>query len=1412
MASRDRIIGIQFGLSGTDEIRERSCHEIKNMDVYKDKSPAEGGVYDLHLGSTEKSMKCRVCNLPGDECLGHSGHIHMPIPLVQPMAIEHVVKWLRIICHNCGRAHSCSGTYSECLSVMKRQQTDKKKQSAVRCMHCDKQQRSYSQGENKMTWIAETRDSSGRIQRKDILYTQDVLRIFQAIKPETLTQLGTGVAHPKNFFVTSMCAPANTVRPQVTRFGGTKNTSDNFTKMLSQLVKLKGTITGEEIEDSKSRRGIFKKKTSTIEDAVIEINCLYHHLIKGPVPKVKTNMNNKDGSPMDSLSNKLKSKTGDIRKYQLGKRSRDMTRTTITGNPRIPPDVLLYPQSFAKTIPKREHFQTYNETRIRSYLANARIDKYPRAHRIIKADGSHYSVNKLETGLISLNYGDIVEYDSCEGDHINFNRQPTLEICSISSHTIKVNPNPNNFTIGMNVIACDFYNADFDGDEMNTHHAKYTYSRNEIKMISSFKNYVISHTTNSPQIGQINDSIVGLFELTRSNVRMTRVQAMGLFKNTTFFPRFTKEEYTGRNIIDILLAKTPINYRGKPTFYMESLEPFMNYDPEEINVDIRQGIMHSGVLDAASIGSKGHKNIYHIIERDYGPDMMLEVMFNMQQVSIDYIAMRGFSMGTNDVILSKEARDRIRVEEGNLINESILISNKLNRGAIVAPIGKTQKEFFEELQKNALAPGDIFNEIILRDIRKEENGLLSMILSGSKGKLNNLMAITARGGQQLINGERLRENFGFRRTQVYATRFDSHPRAYGYITNSYISGQTGPEFYANACTARFDLITKALSTSVTGDKNRNATKNLENIFVDHFRRSMRGMKVVQILQGEDGLDPRKIERVNLSTAKMTVEKIKEEYSSCPADELERIMKDKHEITRVIIGLAKQRPGKDPVINRKIPFDLDRMIANKFGHEVMSRKPEHKNSEIVHRWLDGNNGSPGLERVFVNSRYTGKIPRQYELAVTFAKWYLRPLLSTSKYGSRLSTDELESVFLDIEASFKESMIDPGTNIGIQAAQCISAPMTQYALDSHTRSASGGTSKSGMTRINEIVGAQKTESMSSTAMYLVPELSIIDNKNSVQKIANMIEMMTLKRFVRRVDIFFEEYGKPVHSTTKHEIADIEKFNGIAVHKRPTDLINWCVRYELNKSELIMKGMSVHAIVKALTEQNEDQYFMYTSDTAKVTYIRQYFRPIKKKTADLGLITELSYKTEEQVIRGIPNIEAARVVNHTYHDNDFNSKSGFAIQTNGTNLLAIMMVPGLDHQQCHTNSIIEVEEVFGVLAARNKLIVELGEIVEKGDPRHQIMYADEMTRIGKVASIERPGYAVRDEGDILGRAALASPMKAFTDAALGRVAQEIDGISSNLLLGAIPHVGTLYTDTVLNEKFIKENVKVADYLDEL
>lgn len=1407
------ITGVRFGLNGDANIKAKSVFQVKNAEVIKGNSPAPDGIYDLRMGSTESSLICSTCYKEGGKCLGHNGHMELSKPIFQPITKEAIIQWLRIICHNCHKPHSCSGTFAACMKIYKKN-TAKKGHDVIVCMHCGAHQPKYSvDPKMKLMYMAEEFNAQGKEIGKKTLHADELKRILDGISDKTMTQLGVAdVSHPRNFFITNISVAANTTRSQNTKaINGAKVNSDEFTKIIKHIFE---TSARAAVKDGvtpaptpvKSRG--FMKGSQADSDFHNDLNYNVHQYIRGPMPGDKAPViQNSDSEPLRGVLIRIKGKRGTLRGNVQGKRARNMTRNTIGNNPRLPIPCLDFPMSFAKKIGIREAYRPFNKKRLMVYIANAKLGIFPAATKIIKAGtGIVYPIEKLESGAVTMNYGDYIEHNLCDGTYVNFNRQPTLELCSISSHFIRVNKNPRAGVLGMNVIACDFYNADFDGDEMNTQHASYLSTTFELRAISAFPNFIISNTNGSPQIGQINDSIVGLYELTKSDVRLTREEAMLVFRNTSFLPVFDKTEYTGRDIITLSLQRTPVNYTGKPTSYDAFNDAFFDYAPDEKKTVIRNGVMLSGVLDKASIGSGGHKNLYHIIEMDHGAQAAIDVMFDHQQISIDFIQMRGFALGTKDIILPDEARNEIRREEAKLMNESKMITDRLNRGAIIAPIGKTTKAFYEEMQSNALQPGDVYNEILLRNIRKKENGLLSVIMSGSKGKINNLMAIAARSGQMLINGERLRDNAGYKRTTVYSTRYDDDPRANGYVTNCYTSGMTVLEYFSNASNARFDLITKALSTSVTGDKNRNAVKNFENILVDNLFRCMRGRRVVQMIEGEDGFSPQKVQKLSVSIVHESSEDVRKRLTdTIEKDFIADVLSAKKTLEDSLLRASQIKASTQVSDVVRGPYDIDRIVLNLFG-DVSSRASDKKNYAIVKEFV-------GLiPRMYLNSKYTGKIHEQFKAATTNLRAYT--VVTLAKYAGRLTSDELRVVLDECSDRFYRALVDPGTAIGIQTAQCVCAPMTQYMLDAHTRSASGGTAKSGLDHVQSIVNATPLEKLANPTMYLVPRRDIIENRAAVQLVANEIEMLNFERFVRGdPKAFFEEYGEPIHPDFKHEKKEIEDFDAVTMVKMPPNLVNWCVRYELDKTNMILKGMSVSKIIQSLREAFPECYFMYKSDIATVSYIRQYFTQSKKKAIDSVNIRDKIAATCAHVIRGVKGIKAATVSHHQFTDPvTFKNLEGFAIRTTGSNISGVITNKSLDPRQVHSSSIIETEHFFGVCAARNKIVVELDVIASGGDPRHKYLYADEMTRIGRVVSIERPGLAAREPTDILGRAALASPAKAFTDAAINRISQEIVGVSDRLLVGDVPHVGTMYNKILVDVAYIRENVtKVSDFADE-
>ncbi len=947
-------------------------------------------------------------------------------------------------------------------------------------------------------------------------------------------------------------------------------------------------------------------------------------------------------------------------------------------------------------------------------------------------------------------------------------------------------------------------------------------SRNEIAELSSVANWFISHTTSNPSMGQVDDSIIGTAELTRSGVTYDKYHAMLLCQNTTILPDFTdvgKEGISGRDCVSKLLQDTPINFTRTPEWYKPNLAAYINYDPTEIKTVIKQGKLVSGVLDKKSIGKGANGGIYHIICNEYGADKALDVMFNMQQMAIGHILQYGYTIGIMDLMIPEKSKREIDCIAADIINKSKLITEELHNGEIIPPIGKTIDEFFEERQINTLSIFDDFTEPILKAISPDTNSLFKLIAFGSKGKLDNMFNMISAVGQKLINGERIRQKFGFKRTLAYFPRFDNSPEARGYITNSYLAGMTSSEYVFNAMASRFDLISKALSTSVTGEQNRKSIKNLESIIVNNFRGAVKNQNIVQFVYGEDYLDPRKVERVKFPTVMTSDEEFDTAYNHKDFPEFFAVMQhDRDEYRRLFLTVERMNVKELISDERRMPVNVARIIEDvltDFNSLEKSEKSEKPNDAKTLKLLVDKVDAlcTGIPYVLINEiQERLKMPVPEHIAA--AAWLLTMLIRS--YLSPVTLQTMKPVALDlimdkIRLRYSQALIEPGTAVGIIAAQSFSEPLTQYMLDAHHRSATGGTSKSGMTNAKAVLGAKDVAKLISPSM-LIPVLpQYASNKAKVQEIANNIEVMKFGQFVVSNHIFFEKFGEPQHTKFAAEAADIAEFIKInPLLTPPGDLVKWCIRIALNKTTMILKNMSLELIITRLRETYPDTFIVYTPENAKQIVLRIYMRSVMFKgainTADVVFWKSEFATTIIRGVEGIVNTTVVKMLRNKINEDGSVSRDDnlWGIATTGTNMRGIFANKYVDKLNVQTDAIQEMRGMLGIEAGRQKVISELRNLVDVCNHRHYLMYADEMCFTGKITSIEASGLKTREATNILLRVGASSPLATLEEAAMNSLEDAVTGITSSLLVGTVPKLGTLYNQFYVNQEFVMKNVR--------
>jgi DNA-directed RNA polymerase beta' subunit len=246
-----------------------------------------------------------------------------------------------------------------------------------------------------------------------------------------------------------------------------------------------------------------------------------------------------------------------------------------------------------------------------------------------------------------------------------------------------------------------------------------------------------------------------------------------------------------------------------------------------------------------------------------------------------------------------------------------------------------------------------------------------------------------------------------------------------------------------------------------------------------------------------------------------------------------------------------------------------------------------------------------------------------------------------------------------------------------------------------------------------------------------------------------------------------------------------------------------------------MKLDTIITVLRLKFPEIYFVYTPEIVSNTIIMRCYIPhsiIKPPSTGMSIsvIEELLNRINNTVIRGVPNIlhtEIIDVVKSIIDENgSIQTEKVYAISTLGTNLEAVLENPFIDKYRTQTDSIKEYEEMYGIEAARNKIINEIRKTMDSGNVirEHTTIFGDEMTYSGQVTSIQKTGLQIREMSNVLLRLSFQSPIQVIQNAAVNSLVDNISGISGPLMCGQTVNVGTCYNDVSIDRDFVESHVK--------
>lgn len=1383
----NNIESLSFRLSTDTIIKSNSFVTIQRDEINNtsDGLPCSTGVCDLNMGTIDKKTRCSTCGNTRKKCLGHRGHIELVTEYITPNAMQETIQWLKIICHDCGaiivdKEKLKIKTISAATQILTETNV---------CTQCNTNHpKIIKDDEDSFTIWAESKDED---KKRIKLYPHLIKQIFSKITPDTLSFFGKNdITSPLNFICKNLPVLPNTLRYPISNFLGTGNTHHQFTNTYYQITKRNLLL-------SNLNDAVFDNMTDGLINKEMDLSLqLLHQLIydtilgssAGNTDKRQISSGNK---PIQSILRMLPSKKGIIRDNLLGKRVVYTARSTISGNCALKLNEVAVPLEIARALKVEEIVQSYNYEYCMKFFLNGQI--YPGC-TLIKRKGMTECNDITHIKDKYLNIGDTIYRDLVDKDITLFNRQPTLKPSSMGGHYSRILYDPTIHTLQINVLICKNYQADFDGDQMNIFVPRSVAARAELEILAGVHTHYISDGNSKPLNGQDLDSIVGLFDLTRSFTKMDKYHAMKLIG------KCDDRMYTGYDIISSMLESTPINFKKKPSINKD-IYKCLNIDEDDKQVVIVNGKMISGVLDEASVGRKSG-NIFHIISQEYGKKVALDKIHEFQQIALKYMMFNGFTMSVSDILLPMETRRQIDVVIRNILTDSYSINDNLDNQLLIPPIGMTIGQYYEKLQINALKPSD--GEIIdyvLKKMNMTTNGFLKMVGTGSKGSDANFLNICAAVGQQTIDEIRIQKNYCYDRVMAHCPRSALDAEYFGYCSNSYITGSNLIQFLNQAKSMRFSIIAKSMLTAVTGTFLRKGVMNNQNSIVDNNHRVTKDFKVVQYLYGEDGFNPKNLEEVTIKTIMMNDAQLLE-YSG---EHYELLKKDRDEFRKINMNFESTVINLD--FNAKVMVVINvRRYIETIELTPVDEREAAKNYKTLLEFCEN------LHKIHFNNTYNGQYGELYKASV----WVYTVLIRSELVPSvlKMMTEQQLKVILDkIIIVMKRSLIDSGTAVGILASQFICEPLTQGMLSSSHKSASGGSTRSGLIRFDEIYKLKKIEDELSSSMHIPVN---VETEADARKIASSIEYITLRTFVRDCKIIVEPFGELRYNET---ISDNEWLNTSFV-KKTSDITSYCIRFTIDKSMLILKNVSMELIIEKLNRIS-GIVVVSTPETVNNIVIRIWLKSNIRKSNTM--ITEEFIKDFKNIlldtsIRGADRVIRTEVVKkkRTYIDDNGNvvQKDKFVIVTSGSNLYSVSTHNSIIKEEFNTNSILDTYNTLGIVAARNKIITETSLFLgENASYRHFQIYADEMTRGGIITSLERNGLALREPNNILLRMAYGSPIEVLQRAAINGVKSKLHGPAAMHMMGLTPRVGTNYNTLILNEKFVNENVEsVTSIIEEL
>ena len=324
--------------------------------------------------------------------------------------------------------------------------------------------------------------------------------------------------------------------------------------------------------------------------------------------------------------------------------------------------------------------------------------------------------------------------------------------------------------------------------------------------------------------------------------------------------------------------------------------------------------------------------------------------------------------------------------------------------------------------------------------------------------------------------------------------------------------------------------------------------------------------------------------------------------------------------------------------------------------------------------------------------------------------------------------------------EQSFYEPGTPVGLRMAQSFSEPLTQAQLDFFH--SSGESETSGVARVKELLNLVKKPKEPKMYIRALPDATL-----------NSLQIVRL-RLCDAVDYWEDTADRQLVMTLNHA-AMVER-------KLPPRLIAQCISKKL--AVPVVQYSAVNASIWTVSVQLPD-----SESSADVQALDWY------------------QKHKNTLIAGIPGVRSAQW-------------KGQTLVANGSNLRAVLLLPGVDVRQTFCNDPHEAMAIGGLFFARATLQRELEAACSATSIFQQrpiTLIVDFMCNSGSLVPYTYGGMSSNLQCSFKA-GTFERPVEAFLSSATRGHFDTLSGVSESLVMSKLTHIGSTGPFKVITQKY--------------